>query len=176
MRTTIPRQSDEQEQPSDRPRSWRKPEQRWRDEGGKLVRVYQCLYCRDIGLISLPKYRRDETDDELCGIHRARDGGMIAGMIAGTRFASYCPNCRGEVGSSTRRTLQDRPPMIGEQAERIRRWYNRMMVYLREEVSRRALERIDRPRLPVVVKDVPSLSGFEQDEIAADLREAKATE
>lgn len=151
----MARQFDRQE-PAESNRSPRKPPMRFTmDAHGRKVRLYECPYCRDIGIASLPNYRRDETDEDL----------VRAGM---PRHAYPCPICRNtEVGLSGE-------PLSDTHKARLQRW----RMARRADLDREKAE--DKGEVLTfegalrqargIVGAVPALSEMEQNEIAARLR------
>jgi hypothetical protein len=127
-----------------------------------------------MGLIVLPRYKPGETDEHLCGIRKSELGHIIAGVLDGPGFVCFCPNCRGhEASYSTRRTLTDQRYLSQQQRDRMARWYRRKKQYLETQAAEDARERMPAANLPGIAKPMPALSGFAQDEIAAELRAAK---
>ena len=157
-----------EQQPS---RSYQRPEPRYREVNGKTVPLYECRYCRDQGLISMPAPRPNETDADLIGAHGES---CLYGVVTGKRYTSYCPNCRG-IGNSTRPGAD----LSAQQRGRLARWYRAMTEAFGEGAAREVVldGRSGRPfpDLNRIAKPLPQLTEFEQNEIAAQMRrEAQA--
>jgi len=112
MRTNVRSEPAETTTPV---RRWQQPKPRYQTVNGRTVPVYECRYCRDSGLVSLPKYRPEETDEELIG---ARGKSVLYGMPEQPRYAYLCPACRGET------------------TPRLARWYRAMTVALQQQAER----------------------------------------
>ena len=83
-----------------------RPPVRYRlDEHGRKVRLYECAYCRDVEIVSLPPYRADETDADLLGM----------GPVS-PRYAYPCPLSKG-MGEDLQHN-----PLHEIVKERLRRW------------------------------------------------------
>lgn len=145
-----PRQDEDQEQPRPAPT---KPPVRWVLENGRQVRSYACAYCRDMGIVILPAHKPGETDADL----------LMVNPPPGKTYSYRCPKCQGGAMWSAQELDQ-------WQKDRMARWYRAKEAALREDAARAALERIDRPKLPAVVRTMPALSTFEQESIAAEMR------
>lgn len=129
-----------------------RPPVRYRlDEYGRKVRVYECAYCRDVEIVSLPPYQKDETDADLLGM----------GPVS-PRYAYPCPLCKG-MGEDLLHN-----PLHEIVKERLRRWKTAR----KAELDRVAAEdQGQRLRIADVVRAaqgvseaMPALSGMEAQE------------
>ena len=130
-----------------------RPPVRYRlDEHGRKVRLYECAYCRDVEIVSLPPYRADETDADLLGM----------GEYLGHFIAYPCPMCKG-MGEDLLHN-----PLHEIVKERLRRWKTAR----KAELDRLAAEdQGQRFKIADVVraaqgasKTMPALSGMEAQE------------
>jgi hypothetical protein len=121
--------------------SWQPPPPRFvTDPRGRRRPVYECAACRDVGLITLPGYRPDETDEDL--LHPPADG---------KRYASFCSDCRG-VGRSTTIASPDttsaahpahHEDMTDRQLARLGRWSRARRAELEAERREDAPSRVE---------------------------------
>ena len=147
--------------PAEQSRAFQKPPLRFTvDAYGRKVRLYECPYCRDRGVASLPKYRREETDADLI-----RSSGTLC-------YAHPCPICK-----NTEQGLSGYP-LSDQHKARLQRWRMARKAELETEA---ATDKGDRLTLGGVMaaargvaEQVPALTGFEQNELAMRERKEKS--
>jgi hypothetical protein len=62
---------------------WRRPYPQWMTyPSGRRIPVYVCPHCRDMGIVSLPKEKPEEKDEDLVRV------------FIGAGVAYICPKCR----------------------------------------------------------------------------------
>ena len=130
------------------------------DAHGRKVRLYECPFCRDRGVASLPRYRREETDADL-----VRSSGTLC-------FAYPCPVCK-----STEISLRGEPLSDAHKA-RLQRWRRARRAELDRYAAEDAGEVLSFAKVLAkargAVRRVPALSEIDQNEIAAKMRKEKA--
>jgi hypothetical protein len=123
--------------------SWQKPEPRWgADPEGRRIRTYECLFCRDTGVVVLPAHQAGETTEDLLDLRR---------IVTGRSHAHCCPNCRsGE-------TLWEKRPVLPGVGERLLRWYWAMKDRLREQAAQEVVEsrQVVAAGIAAVAKPIP---------------------
>ena len=142
-------------------RPWQKPEPRWGvDSEGRRVRLYQCLLCNDLGLVTLPSCHPGETPEDLVSFQR---------LLQGRRYSYPCPACRG-IGESL---CSKHPSLPDGHRRRLRLWLEARRQQLDREQVAGAHDPVKPGRLPRVGRDMPPLSLFGRD--AAQLEAAAAS-
>lgn len=151
--------------------TWEPPPQQYGQRDGRPTRSYQCLACKEVGLVILPKHHKGESDEELMAVY----------LGPGTAF--YCPSCRAT--ASVYRIGVRRSEVEADQAEhprwaqaRLAHWLELRRAQIKEEQDQDApTEKEVRAAMSAGVaaanKSVPRQSAFDQAEEADQARRRK---
>lgn len=150
--------------------AWRKPRRAVvTHEDGRKERIYQCLVCRDIGTVSLPKVRENETEEQL--IEEPGPAGVVY----------HCPQCRRDAAPYRVYVNQEdlaagKVLLPGSLVGRLDHWLALRQQQLKEEADGAPPPRTLSELLAGakgIAAQMPALSGAEKSEISQQAREAQ---